>query len=64
VAREVRARNEAIRAAKGAGSHNDGCVGARHLETVRRRVAWAQRGRRGRKIDAEWINPTPAASRR
>ena len=26
------------------------------VDAVRRRVTWAQRGRRGRKIDVEWIN--------
>jgi len=26
------------------------------VDTVRRRITWAQRGRRGRKIDVEWIN--------
>ena len=26
------------------------------LDAVRRRITWAQRGRRGRKIDVEWIN--------
>jgi transposase len=26
------------------------------VDAVRRRVTWAQRGRRGRKVDVEWIN--------
>lgn len=26
------------------------------VDAVRRRITWAQRGRRGRKADVEWIN--------